>query len=74
MDVLARELGLDVVEREIDRGELYVSDAASRCDGGLEMMPNASVDRITVCDGPPGDGPPGAVPAVSAPAFEERRT
>src|SRR5262249_58788132 len=48
MDLAARELGLDVVEREIDRTELYVADEVFMCGSGLEVLPITSVDRITI--------------------------
>ena len=43
--------GLDVVEREIDRTELYVADEAFFCGSGYEITPIVSVDRFTLGDG-----------------------
>ena len=51
MELAARELGVDVVEREIDRTELYVADEVFMCGSGLEVLPIVSVDRITVGEG-----------------------
>jgi branched-chain amino acid aminotransferase len=51
MDLAARELALEVVEREIDRTELYVADEVFMCGSGLEVLPITSVDRIPVGDG-----------------------
>jgi len=51
MDLGARELGLDVVEREIDRTELYAADEVFMCGSGLEVLPITSVDRLAVGDG-----------------------
>jgi branched-chain amino acid aminotransferase len=51
MDLAARELGVDVVEREIDRTELYVADEVFMCGSGLEVLPITSVDRIPVGEG-----------------------
>jgi branched-chain amino acid aminotransferase len=51
MDLGVRELGLAVVEREIDRTELYVADEVFMCGSGLEVLPITSVDRIPVGDG-----------------------
>jgi branched-chain amino acid aminotransferase len=49
---LARELlGLEVVEREVDRTELYVADEIFFCGTGAEIAPIASVDRLTVGTG-----------------------
>jgi branched-chain amino acid aminotransferase len=39
-------LGLDVVEREIDRTELYVAEEAFFCGSGYEITPIVSVDRF----------------------------
>ena len=51
MDLAARELDVDVVEREIDRTELYVADEVFMCGSGLEVLPITSVDRITIGEG-----------------------
>jgi branched-chain amino acid aminotransferase len=49
---LCREgLGVPVVEREMDRTELYVADEAFFCATGAEVMPIGSIDRLTVGDG-----------------------
>ncbi len=49
---LAREwVGLDVVERQVDRTELYVADEAFYCGTGVEVMPIVSVDRLPLGDG-----------------------
>ncbi len=49
---LARErLGLTVVERPIDRTELYVADEAFFCGTGAEVKPIIEVDRRAVGDG-----------------------
>lgn len=44
-------LGLEVIEREVDRTELYVADEAFFCGTGIELMPLVSVDRFTIGDG-----------------------
>jgi branched-chain amino acid aminotransferase len=51
MDLAARELGVAVVEREVDRTELYVADEVFMCGSGLEVLPITSVDRIPVGEG-----------------------
>lgn len=54
---LAREdLGLEVVERDVDRTELYAADELLLCGSIAEVLPVVSVDRIPV-----GDGEVGAV-------------
>ncbi len=52
---IAREkLNLVVVEREVDRTELYTSAEAFFCGTGIEIVPIVSVDRLTLGDGQPG--------------------
>ena len=47
--VLAREvLGIPVVERQIDRTELYVADEVFTCGTAAEITPVVSVDKYTV--------------------------
>lgn len=48
-------LSLEVVEREVDRTELYVASEAFLCGTGVEIAPVVSVDRFTLGDG--GMGP-----------------
>jgi branched-chain amino acid aminotransferase len=44
-------LGMDVVEREIDRTELYVAEEAFFCGSGYEITPIVSIDRFPLGDG-----------------------
>ncbi len=49
---LCREvLQIPVIEREIDRTELYVAREAFLCGTGAEITPLASIDRFTLGDG-----------------------
>ena len=41
-------VGMEVVEREIDRTELYTADEAFLCGSGYEITPVTSVDRFPV--------------------------
>ncbi len=53
---LCREvLNIEVIEREVDRTELYIADEAFLCGTGMEITPIASVDRFTLGAG--GIGP-----------------
>ena len=45
------ELGLQVVERSIDRTELYTCDELFLCGTGAQVSPVVEVDRRTVGDG-----------------------
>ncbi len=52
---LAQEvLGLEVVERNIGRSELYVSDELFFCGTGAQVAPVRSVDRRVINGGTPG--------------------
>ena len=44
-------LGMDVVERDIDRTELYTADEAFFCGSGYEITPITSIDRFPVGTG-----------------------
>jgi branched-chain amino acid aminotransferase len=51
---LARDLGLAVVERQVDRTELYIADEVFFCGTAAEITPIVSVDRYVVGDGEQG--------------------
>jgi branched-chain amino acid aminotransferase len=55
MDLAKVELGLDTVERQIDRSEVYIADEAFFCGTGVEVTPIGSVDHIRLGNG--GVGP-----------------
>jgi branched-chain amino acid aminotransferase len=42
---------MGVVEREIDRTELYVADEAFLCGSGYEITPILSIDKFPLGDG-----------------------
>jgi branched-chain amino acid aminotransferase len=52
--LLQRELQVPVIERDVDRTELYVADEAFLCGTAVEVLPIVSVDRYKVGDGKPG--------------------
>jgi branched-chain amino acid aminotransferase len=49
------ELGVETVERQIDRTEVYIADEAFFCGTGVEITPIGSVDQIPLGNG--GVGP-----------------
>jgi branched-chain amino acid aminotransferase len=50
--VLAREvLGLEVVERHVDRTELYLANEVFTCGTAAEVTPVVAIDKYTVGDG-----------------------
>jgi branched-chain amino acid aminotransferase len=59
-------LKIEFVERPVDRTELYAADEVFYVGTGWEIMPVASVDRITV-----GDGKIGKVTRASAEAYRK---
>jgi branched-chain amino acid aminotransferase len=49
---LAQELtGKPVIERDVDRSELYFAEEAFLCGTGQEILPVTSIDRLPVGDG-----------------------
>jgi branched-chain amino acid aminotransferase len=52
---LAREQGLSVQERAIDRHEIYAADEAFWCGSGYEVQPILSLDRLSIGEGRPGE-------------------
>lgn len=54
IELLDREMDMQVVERAIDRSELYVAEELFECGSGHEISPIVSVDRTPVGDGVPG--------------------
>lgn len=55
IELARRELGLEVVERPVDRTELYVADEIFMVGTAAEILTIGSVDRYTIGDG--GIGP-----------------
>jgi branched-chain amino acid aminotransferase len=51
MELAADDLGLKVVERSIDRSELYVADEVFLCGTGAQVSPVLEIDRRTIGDG-----------------------
>ena len=51
---LATELGHAVVERSIDRTEVYLADEAFFCGTGIQLTPITRVDHRLIGDGVPG--------------------
>jgi branched-chain amino acid aminotransferase len=49
------ELGIDVVERVIDRSELYVADEVLLCGTGAEVSAVIEIDRRSIGTGSPGE-------------------
>ncbi len=48
---LASDLGISVVERPIDRTEIYLADEAFLCGSAMEITPVMSIDRYSITDG-----------------------
>ena len=54
IELFQKELGLSVIERSIDRSELYLADEIIECGSGHEVSPIVSVDRTRIGSGEPG--------------------
>jgi branched-chain amino acid aminotransferase len=52
--LLRDELGLPVIERDVDRSELYGADEAFFCGTAWEVTPVTAIDRLDVGAGVPG--------------------
>lgn len=51
---IGRDLGIETVERDVDRTELIAANEAFYCGTGAEVTPINSVDRIPIGSGKPG--------------------
>jgi len=51
IELLRKELDMEVVERSIDRSELYIADEIFLCGTGAQISPVIDVDRRPVGDG-----------------------
>jgi branched-chain amino acid aminotransferase len=51
MQLFRDELGVPVVERDIDRTEVYIADEAFFCGSGQEVQPIVSLDHYPIGDG-----------------------
>jgi branched-chain amino acid aminotransferase len=63
---IARDLGFEVVERDIARSELYLADEVYLTGTAAELVPVREVD-----DHPVGDGKPGEITRAVQAAFED---
>ena len=52
--LITEEMGMDVVQRQVDRSELYVADEVFLCGTGAQVSPVVEVDRRRIGDGEPG--------------------
>jgi len=51
VQIASEDLGLKVIERQIDRSELYAADEMFLCGSGWEIVPVRSVDPLLVGSG-----------------------
>ena len=54
MQLATEEMGLEVVERSVDRSELYTAEEIFMCGTGAQIAPVVEIDRRRVGDGEPG--------------------
>lgn len=55
IQISSEQLGVEVIERDIDRTELYIADEIFLCGSGAEITPIVKVDHHQVGDGRIGD-------------------
>jgi branched-chain amino acid aminotransferase len=48
IDIARNDLGLKVIERDVEKGELYIADEVFMCGTAVEIVPVFSVDKIQV--------------------------
>ncbi|HUR87196.1 MAG TPA: branched-chain amino acid transaminase [Solirubrobacteraceae bacterium] len=63
---IARDLGIEIVERDIARAELYLADEVFMTGTAAELVPVREIDDHTI-----GDGTPGAITRAVQTAFED---
>jgi len=63
---IARDLGIEVIERDIARAELYLADEVFMTGTAAELVPVREIDDHTV-----GTGEPGAITRAVQTAFED---
>lgn len=51
IEIIKKELGVTVVERDVDRSEVYLCDEAFFCGSGAEVVPVLSIDHYDIGDG-----------------------
>ena len=54
MEIARDDLGIEVVERSIDRTELYIADEVFLCGTGAQISPVIEIDRRSIGSGRPG--------------------
>jgi branched-chain amino acid aminotransferase len=54
IEIAREEVGLEVVERNIDRTELYTADEVFLCGSAYEVTPVVGIDRLMIGDGSAG--------------------
>jgi branched-chain amino acid aminotransferase len=54
LTLLAEDMGLAPVQRQVDRSELYAAEEVFFCGTGWEITPVTSVDGIPIGSGEPG--------------------
>ena len=63
---IARDLGIEIIERDIARAELYLADEVFMTGTAAELVPVREIDDHTI-----GDGTPGAITQAVQTAFED---
>jgi branched-chain amino acid aminotransferase len=71
MELTGEEFGERVIERSVDRSELYVCDEALLCGTAVQVVPLVEVDRRRVGDGRAGDRSRRLMEALAAIARRE---
>lgn len=55
IEIASKELNIEVIERDIDRTELYIADEAFLCGSAIEIAPINNIDGFEISDGRSGE-------------------
>jgi len=55
IDIASDDLGLKVIERDVEKDELYIADEVFMCGTAVEIVPVFSVDKVQVGQGVEGE-------------------
>lgn len=55
IEIAKEEFGIETIERDIDRTELYIADEAFYCGTGAQISPITKIDNRPIGDGKVGE-------------------
>jgi len=55
IDIAREDLGIEVIERDIEKAEMYIADEVFMCGTAVEVVPVFSIDKVQVGRGVEGE-------------------